>query len=113
MRRLFPTLALIGALGLLAVAGVAEARGGKQGPFSPEAWPATIHPEKTVHYACLDGGLEPPSSTWTPNLKVLKGGDHDTEPVTIAGHTGVKVNGIKFNTADDTFPFWAKQTSVD
>ena len=113
MRRTFPTLALMGVLGLLALAGVAEARGGKLGPFSPETWPGTIHPEKTVHYVCLDGGLEPPSSTWTPNLKVLKDGDHDTEPVTIGGHTGVKVKGIKFNTADDAFPFWSKQTSVD
>lgn len=113
MRRTFPTLALVSALGLLALAGAAQARGGKNGPFSPEAWPGTINPQKTVHYVSLDGGLEPPSSTWTPNLKVLAGGDHDTESVTIGGHTGVKVKGIKFNTADDAFPFWAKQTSVD
>jgi hypothetical protein len=113
MRRPFSTLALVGVLGILALASTAEARGGKRGPFSPEAWPGTILPSKTVHYVSLDGGLEPPSATWTPNLKVLKGGDHDTEPVTVAGHTGVKVKGIKFNTADDAFPFWAKQTSVD
>ncbi len=100
-------------LAVLGCAVAAQAKGGKKGPFSPDRWPATIAPDKVVHYVSLDGGLEPPGPTWTPNLKVLRGGDHDTEPITVGGHTGVRVKGIKFNTADDAYPFWAKQTFVD
>ena len=46
-------------------------------------------------------------------MKILTGGDHPTEPITIGGHTGVKVNGVKFNTADELFPTWANEHVID
>jgi hypothetical protein len=85
----------------------------KRGPFDPEAWPPTIDPTKKVHYICIDDTLKPANSNWIANLKILTGGDHPTEPVTVGGHTGVRIAGFKFNTADDQFPLWAKEHTID
>lgn len=85
----------------------------RNGPFSPEAWPPTINPDKKVHFISIDGALTPPNPNWTPNLKILTGGDHPTESVTIGGHTGVRIAMFKFNTADDQFPLWAKEHTID
>src|SRR5579884_1929732 len=87
--------------------------GGARGPCNPEAWAETIDTSKTVHFVCTDGTLRSPGGAWVGNLKILAGGDHDTAPVTIGGHTGVRVLGIKFNTADDQFPVWAQEHTID
>ena len=107
----FAWLALLPAAAVLAGVGLRPAA--KQGPFSPEAWPPTIDGSKKVHYISIDGTLSPPNDNWTPNLKILTGGDHPTEPVTIGGHTGVRIAGFKFNTADDQYPVWAAEHTVD
>lgn len=87
--------------------------GAKKGPFNPEALPPTINADKKVHFISIDGAFTAPNPNWTPNLKTLTGGDHTTQPVTIGGHTGVQVMGIKFNNADDLYPLWAQEHTVD
>jgi hypothetical protein len=91
----------------------AGARSSKKGPFDPEAWPPTIDTSRRVHFISIDGTLQSPGKEWLPNLKILTGGDHPTEPVTAGGHTGVRVAGIKFNTADDQYPLWANEHVID
>ncbi|MEO6184635.1 MAG: hypothetical protein ABIP71_16330 [Verrucomicrobiota bacterium] len=82
-------------------------------PPDPEKLPATINPAKKVHYISIDKLFEPANSNWVASLKILTGADHVTEPVTIEGHTGVRVMGVKFNTADAQFQTWASQHEVD
>jgi hypothetical protein len=101
---------------LLLTAALQAAAGGrydKKTPFSPEAWPPTVDLEKKVHFISIDGALAPPGPNWLPNLKILTGGDHPTEPVTAGGHSGVKIAAFKFNTADDQFPIWANEHVID
>lgn len=86
---------------------------GPHGPFNPEKWPPTLDLTRKVHFISIDGALTPPTPDWTPNLMVLTGADHVTEAVTVAGHTGVRVVGIKFNTADDQYTFWAGEHTID
>ena len=99
------------ALAALLAAGAASTA--RKGPFSPEAWPPTVTREKIVHYVDLDGKLQPPGPNWTPNLKILTGGDHATEKTEAGGKECVRIAMFKFNTADDQFPVWAKEHSVD
>src|SRR5580704_9549497 len=80
---------------------------------NPEALPPSIKPSGKVHFVSIDGAFKPANTNWLPCLKILTGGDHTTEPVTIGGHEGVKVSGIKFNTADASFAFWADKHSID
>lgn len=82
-------------------------------PLDPETLPPTIKPDKKVHFVSIDGAFKPANTNWSPCLKTLTGGDHATELVTIGGHTGVKVSGIKFNTADESYAFWADKHSID
>ena len=84
-----------------------------RGPFSPEAWPTSINTAKKVHYVCTDGMLTPPNPNWTANMKILSGGDQPTEAVTVGGHQAVRIAGFKFNTADDQYPLWAEQHTID
>lgn len=103
---------LAGAM-VLSLVGAAAGQGPRRGPFDPEAWPPTIDATKKVHFISVDNALKPPSDNWLPNLKILTGGDHPTEPVKVGGHDAVRIAGMKFNTADDQYPFWADQHSVD
>ena len=84
-----------------------------RGPFDAEAWPPTIVASKKVHFISVDNTLKPPSPSWLPNLKILTGGDHPTEPINVGGHDAVRIAGMKFNTADDQYTVWAEQHSVD
>ena len=104
-------LALVPAIALFI--GVAMRPAAKHGPFSPEAWPPTIDASKKVHFISIDGALGPANANWTPNLRILTGGDHPTETVTVGGHSCVRIAGFKFNTADDQFPIWANEHTVD
>jgi hypothetical protein len=83
------------------------------GPFSPEDWPATRDPSKVVHYYVTGDALTAPSDTWTPNLRVLSGGDQVTGEFTIGGFTGLKVLGNYLNVADDAYTEWADNEFVD
>ena len=103
------TVCMLG-VGLCAV-GTSGQRG--RGPFNPEAWPTSINPAKKVHYVCTDGTLPPPNSNWTANMKILTGGDQPTEAITVGGHQAVRIAGFKFNTADDQYPLWAEQHTID
>jgi hypothetical protein len=85
----------------------------KKGPFNPEAWPPTIDETKKVHFISIDNALQPPNTNWTGNLKILTGGDHPTEAVTVGGHSGVRIAAFKFNTADDLYPLWADEHTID
>ena len=104
-------LSVIAGLAIVAV----SSRGAhsRRGPFDPEKLPPTIDLKKTVHFVSVDGAFTAPGPSWHGSLHVLKGGDHDTEPITVGGHEGVRVNGIKFNTADDAWPVWAKEHTID
>src|SRR5690242_16050601 len=97
----------------LSVALLGVGRHGSKGPFDPAAWPPTVDRTRVVHYISVDGTLQPPSASWTPNLKILTGGDHATEHVTAGGHEAVRVAMFKFNTQDDRWPVWANEHSVD
>jgi hypothetical protein len=79
----------------------------------PERLPSGIRPDRVVHFVSIDGAFSPANTNWHASLKILTGGDHATESVTIGNHTGVKVKGIKFNTADELYPFWAGQHTID
>jgi len=85
----------------------------QSGPFDPEALPGCIRATGQVHFVSIDGAFTAPNTNWLPCLKILTGGDQVTTPVTIGSHTGVQVGGIKFNTADDSYPVWASQHSID
>ncbi len=85
----------------------------KKGPFNPEKWPASIDISKTVHYISVDNSFPSPDPKWIPNLKILTGGDHQTEPAEAGGHKAVRVAIFKFNTADDQFAVWANEHTVD
>jgi hypothetical protein len=83
------------------------------GALDPESLPSSIRADAKVHFVSIDDAFNAPNTNWLPCLKILTGGDHTTEPVTVGGHTGVKVDGIKFNTADEHYPFWADKHSID
>jgi len=103
----------IAALLVAVLVGVVGRPAAKNGPFNPEAWPPTIDASKKVHFISVDGALSPPNDNWSANLKILTGGDHPTEPISIGGHSGVRIAGFKFNTADDQYPIWATEHTVD
>ncbi len=90
-----------------------QGKRGANGPFNPDAWPPTVNAAKKVHYVCTDGTLTPPNPNWTANMKILTGGDQPTEAVTVGGHAAVRIAGFKFNTADDQYPLWAEQHTID
>lgn len=79
----------------------------------PEHLPSTINAQKKVHFVSVDHAFKPANSNWVASLKVLTGADHVTEPVAIGGHSGVRVMGIKFNTADAEYKTWASQHEID
>lgn len=83
------------------------------GPFDAETLPPTLRATGQVHFVSIDGAFQAANTNWLPSLKILTGGDHVTEPVTIGGHTGVQIGGIKFNTADESYPVWANQHAID
>lgn len=85
------------------------------GPFDPEQWPPTLNPEKQVHFVVTDAGLEdPPSELWRANeLAILTGGDQQTEPITIGGHTGRKATSVTINVADKSWRDWAETETLD
>jgi hypothetical protein len=97
----------------LAVANANSSGKSARGPFSPEKLPPTIDMTKKVHFVSIDNTFVSPGPDWSNNLKILTGGDHNTEPVTVGGHTGMCVTGIKFNTADDQFTLWANEHTID
>ena len=63
---------------------------GQDGPFPPDAWPASADGEKRVHFATVDFSLDPLGAGWEETLTILSGGDQQTEPVTIGGFEGVR-----------------------
>ena len=79
----------------------------------PEKLPPTIDASKKVHFVSIDHAFQPANSNWMTSLKILTGGDHAAEPVAIGGHNGVRVMGVKFNTADTNFQSWAEQHEID
>ncbi len=83
------------------------------GPFDAEKLPPTLRADSKVHFVSLDAAFQAPNTNWLPCLKILTGNDHVTQPVTIGGHTGVEVAGIKFNTADEQYPVWAAEHAID
>ena len=105
MKLLLPALLLTFTVALTAIA--------QTGPFDPEKLPPTINAAKKVHFVSTDNAFTAPNTNWVPCLKTLTGGDHTTGPVTIGGHTGVKVMGIKFNNADEKFALWDGKHTVD
>jgi hypothetical protein len=104
MRKIFHATTLLVAL---------LALNAQAGSMDPESLPSTISPDAKVHFISIDGAFKGANTNWQSSLHILTGGDHATESVTVGGHTGVKVNGIKFNTADDAYQFWAGQHTID
>src|ERR1700722_7825144 len=102
--RAYMTRNLVSAIAAFALTGNIFAQ---TGPFDPESLPPTIDPAREVHFVSADGAFRPANSNWLPCLKTLTGGDHTTEPVTIGGHSGVKVSGIKFNVARECYALCA------
>lgn len=85
-------------------------------PFSPDDWPATKKSDKKVHYVNVDPdqAFAPVSDNWlADSLQILSGGDQGTAPITIGGHTGVKVTGSYLNIADTAFQEWADDETID
>ena len=99
-------LSLLG--GLASVGLVANAA-----PMDPEFLPTSMRGDKIVHFVSIDGAFKAPNRNWSACLTTLNGADHLTDPVTVGGHTGVKVRGIKFNNADAQYQFWADKHTID
>lgn len=83
------------------------------GPFDPADWPATVDPNKVVHYVVTDGSLWPPGGAWSDSLRILSGGDQVTEDTTMAGYPCKKVTGNYLNIADSLFEEWADDETID
>lgn len=83
------------------------------GPFSPTDWPSTRQADKVVHYYVTGDALTAPSENWTPDLRVLSGGDQITGDITIGGFSGLKALGNYFNVADSSFGEWADDETID
>ncbi len=86
------------------------------GPFDPESWPATVDPNKIVHFVVTDGTLAPPEGSWTwyeGALQILTGGDQVTQNTTIGGHDAKKVTGNYLNIADTEYAEWADDEFID
>jgi hypothetical protein len=47
------------------------------------------------------------------DLRILSGGDQVTGPITIGGHTGLKVMGTYLNVADSRYDQWADDDTID
>ena len=86
---------------------------GQDGPFPPDAWPASADGSKRVHFSTVDFSLEPLGAGWEETLTVLSGGDQQTEPVTIGGYEGVRVTGNYLNIADLDYPAWEDHEVID
>lgn len=86
---------------------------GQDGPFPPDAWPASADGEKRVHFASVDFSLDPLGSGWEETLTILSGGDQQTQPITIGGFEGVKVIGNYLNIADFDYPAWEDHDVID
>ncbi|MEO6036649.1 MAG: hypothetical protein ABIQ35_15470 [Verrucomicrobiota bacterium] len=82
-------------------------------PPDPEQLPTRIDASKKVHFVSIDHAFQPANSNWIESLKILTGADHVTEPVKVGGHEGVRVMGVKFNTADARYQTWADQHHID
>ena len=88
--------------------------GAQTGPFSPDSWPTTVNPNKTVHFVVTDGALAAPGATWTADgLQLLSGGDQGTQATTIGGYNAMKVTGSYLNVADPAFTEWADNEMID
>jgi hypothetical protein len=87
---------------------------GQTGPFNPEQWPPTSDTNKAVHFISTDEAFTPLSASWIGDpLQILSGGDQVTAPVTIGGHTGVRVAGTYLNVADTLYDEWADNDTID
>ena len=84
------------------------------GPFNSESWPASIVPAKLAHFVSTDQAFSAPSASWSADaLQILAGGDQDTAPITIGGHSGLKATGNYLNVADTLFTEWANYDTID
>ena len=85
-----------------------------QGPFPPESWPASADKSKTVHFVSVNDAFDPHGANWIEgNMKLLSGGDQNTEAIKIGGFDGIKVLGNYLNTADPDFAEWADNEEID
>lgn len=78
-----------------------------------EAWPPKSDTNKIVHYVFTDAGLAPLSANWISNLVIQGDGDQATSPITLAGHTGVKVEVAHLNTGDPAYTIWNTNDTID
>ena len=85
----------------------------QDGPFPPDAWPASADGDKLVHFTSADFSLDGLGDGWEETLSFLSGGDQATEPIDIGGFEGVKVTGTYLNIADFDFPVWAEHETID
>jgi len=82
----------------------------------PENWPPGIVPAKLAHFVSTDQAFSAPSTNWLVDaLQILNGGDQDTVPITIGGHSGLKVaTGSDYlNVADQFFMQWSNYDTID
>jgi hypothetical protein len=84
------------------------------GPFNSESWPASIVLAKLAHFVSTDQAFSAPGASWSADaLQILAGGDQDTSPITIGGHSGLKATGNYLNVADTLFAEWANYDTID
>jgi hypothetical protein len=101
-------------LGVLLFTAATSRTSGQTGPFSPDAWPTTVNPNKKAHYLVVGTPLAAPSANWLEEELVLAGGgDQVTQPITIGGREGVKVTGNYLNIGDKSFEEWADDEVID
>ena len=89
---------------------------GQQGPFSPDDWPATVDPDKEVHYVVSDRDavFEPAGGQWFEgDLSIQGGGDQATRNVIIGGYRGTRTLGAYLNIADAYFFDWGDDPVID
>lgn len=85
----------------------------QDGPFPPEAWPASADGAKQVHFTTADFSLDALGAGWEETLTILSGGDQTTEPITIGGFEGLKATANYLNIADLDYAVWEDHEVID
>ncbi|YCM46890.1 hypothetical protein V2O64_25575 (plasmid) [Verrucomicrobiaceae bacterium 227] len=85
----------------------------QDGPFPPDAWPASGDGDKLVHFGSVDFSLDGLGAGWEDTLGFLDGGDQEIEPISIGSRNGVTVTGNYLNISDFDYTEWDNFETID
>lgn len=85
----------------------------QDGPFPPDAWPASADGDKIVHFTSVDFSLSDLGPGWEETLGILGGGDQETAPISINGLDGVAATATYLNISDFDYAAWNDFETID